>query len=104
MRFVTSIYEIINNFYKLKSSYEPVTILIIYLTAHNKTVTLWFDILMHKFINNDIEIIESHIFKLGQQLHEYVYLNDSYDSEIINTIACNLKSNVDKLFEITNKK
>ena len=58
---------------------------------------------MHKFINNDIEIIESHIFKLSQQLHEYVYLNDYYDSEMINTIVCNLKSNIDKLFKITDK-
>ena len=58
---------------------------------------------MHKLINYDIEIIESNIFKLSSQLHEYVYLNDSYDSEMINTIACNLKLNIDKLFKITDK-
>lgn len=58
---------------------------------------------MHKIINSDIEIIESNIFKLSSQLHEYIFLNDSYNSEMINTIAHNLKSNVDKLFEITDK-
>ena len=58
---------------------------------------------MHKLINSDIEIIESHIFKLSQQLHEYIYLNEHYNNETIHTIAYNLKSNVDKLFEVTDK-
>ena len=55
---------------------------------------------MNRLINNDIEIIESHIFKLSSQLHEYVYLNDSYDSDMINIIAYNLKLNIDKLFDL----
>lgn len=58
---------------------------------------------MHQLINDDIEIIESNINKLSSQLHEYIYLNDSYDSETIHIIADQLKSNINKLLEITDQ-
>lgn len=50
-----------------------------------------------------LELLESNIYKLSSQLHEYIYLNDSYDSEIIRTIADELKSNINMLFEITDQ-
>lgn len=50
-----------------------------------------------------IEHLESNIYKLSSQLREYIYLNDSYDSETIHTIADKLKSNINKLLEITDK-
>ena len=56
---------------------------------------------MCQLIDNNIEILESDIYKLSMRLHEYIYLNDSYDSEIIRTIAYDLKLNIDTLLEIT---
>lgn len=58
---------------------------------------------MHQLINDEIEVIESKIHKLSSQLREYIYLNDSYDSETIHTIADKLKSNINKLLEITDQ-
>lgn len=58
---------------------------------------------MHQLITDEIEVIESKIHKLSSQLREYIYLNDSYDSEIIHTIADKLKSNINKLLEITDQ-
>ena len=46
-----------------------------------------------------LELLEHNIYKLSKQLHEYIYLNDSYDSEIIHTIAYDLKLNINMLFE-----
>ena len=58
---------------------------------------------MHQLISDEIEVIESKIHKLSSQLREYIYLNDSYDSETIHTIADKLKSNINKLLEITDQ-
>lgn len=58
---------------------------------------------MHQLITDEIEVIESKIHKLSSQLREYIYLNDSYDSEVIRTIANKLKSNINKLLEITDQ-
>lgn len=38
-----------------------------------------------------LELLESNIHKLSLQLREYIYLNDSYDTEVIHTIADKLK-------------
>lgn len=58
---------------------------------------------MHQLITDDIERLESNIYKICTQLREYVYLNDSYDTEAIHTIADKLKSNINKLLEITDQ-
>lgn len=58
---------------------------------------------MHQLINDEIANLESHICKLCKQLREYVYLNDSYDTEVIHEIAYQLKSNINKLLEITDQ-
>ena len=58
---------------------------------------------MHQLINDEIEHLESSIYKVCTQLREYIYLNDSYDSKVIHTIADKLKSNINKLLEITDK-
>ena len=54
---------------------------------------------MHQLINSKMETLESDIYKLSQQLHEYIYLNDYYDSEIIHTMANELYVNINKLLE-----
>ena len=46
-----------------------------------------------------LELLESNIYKLSSQLHEYIYLNDSYDTDVVHTIADKLKSNINKLLE-----
>ena len=58
---------------------------------------------MHPLITDEIETLESHIYKLCTQLREYIYLNDSYDTEVIHTIADTLKLNINKLLEITDQ-
>lgn len=58
---------------------------------------------MHLLINDEIEAIESKISKLSSQLREYIYLSETYDSEIIHIIADKLKLNVNKLLEITDQ-
>ena len=50
-----------------------------------------------------LELLESNIYKLCKQLREYIYLNDSYNSEIIHTIADELKLNINMLLEITDQ-
>ena len=58
---------------------------------------------MHQLINSKMETLESNIYKLSSQLHEYIYLNDSYDSEIISTMANELNLNINKLLELINQ-
>ena len=58
---------------------------------------------MHQLINDDIEHLESNIYKLCTQLREYIYLNDSYDTDVIRTIASKLNLNINKLLEITDQ-
>ena len=58
---------------------------------------------MHQLINDDIEHLESNIYKLCTKLREYIYLNDSYDTDVIHTIADKLKSNINKLLETTDQ-
>ena len=58
---------------------------------------------MHQLINSKMETLESDIYKLSKQLHEYIYLNDSYDSEIIRTMANELYVNINKLLEFINQ-
>lgn len=58
---------------------------------------------MHQLINDEIEVIESKIHKLSSQLRDHIYLNDSYDTDVIHTIADKLKSNINKLLEITDQ-
>ena len=50
-----------------------------------------------------LELLESNIYKLCKQLHEYIYLNDSYDTDVVHTIADKLKSNINKLLETTDQ-
>ena len=50
-----------------------------------------------------LELLESKIYKLCKQLHEYIYLNDSYDSDVIHTIANKLNLNINKLLGITDQ-
>ena len=50
-----------------------------------------------------LELLEHNIYKLSAKLHEYIYLNDSYDSEIIRKIADELKLNINMLLETTDK-
>lgn len=50
-----------------------------------------------------LELLESNIYKLSLQLHEYIYLNDSYDSDVIHEIANKIKSNINQLVEITDQ-
>ena len=50
-----------------------------------------------------LELLEHNIYKLSKQLHEYIYLNDSYDSEIIRAIAYDLKLNINALLETTHQ-
>ena len=58
---------------------------------------------MRQLINSKMETLESNVYKLSQRLHEYIYLNDSYDSEIIHTMAYELNLNINKLLELINK-
>ena len=41
-----------------------------------------------------LELLESNIYKLSLQLHEHIYLNDSYGSDVIHTIANKLNLNI----------
>ena len=50
-----------------------------------------------------LELLEHNIYKLSKQLHEYIYLNESYDNEIIRTIAYDLKFNINMLLEIADQ-
>ena len=50
-----------------------------------------------------LELLESNIYKLSSQLHEYIYLNDSYCSDVIHAVADKLKSNINKSLEITDQ-
>lgn len=50
-----------------------------------------------------LELLESNIHKLCKQLHEYIYLNDSYSTEILHTLTDELKSNINKLLEVTDQ-
>lgn len=50
-----------------------------------------------------LELLESNIYKLCKQLHEYIYLNDSYGSDVIHEIANKIKSNINQLVEITDQ-
>ena len=58
---------------------------------------------MLQLINSKMETLESDIYKLSQRLHEYIYLNDSYDSAIIHTMANELNLNINKLLEFIDK-
>ena len=59
---------------------------------------------MHQLINDEIEHLESNIYKLCTKLRDHIYLNDSYDTDVIHTIADKLKLNINKLLEITDQK
>ena len=50
-----------------------------------------------------LDLLESNIYKLSLQLREYIYLNDSYDSDVIHAVSDKLKSNINKLLEITDQ-
>ena len=50
-----------------------------------------------------LELLESKIYKLCKQLHEYIYLNDSYDTDVIHEIANKIKSSINQLVEITDQ-